>query len=321
MRGVYYRYNAETDNFERIYPTIWGRLRSVFMLILGCGIVSLVVYVLCYRSFGTPTERQLREENLKLQREYGILKLRVEQAVQVLRKIEDRDRKLYRILLQNDSIVYRPIFVSYQSKVRRNELQDINVPSIVTLFNNEVELLEKRLYEQIQSFEELTEQLRNLDDKVAYIPSILPLERRYAEVIGTFGVKSELNPSSTKSHEGVDFIAPVGVPVYATAQGKVTKIDKGEDGFNITVQHGSDYTSFYSHLGEVVVKQEQDITKGEVIGFIGELEKSFTSSYLHYEVRYKNQPENPLNYFYLDFTPEEYEDYLRKAEEAVRVID
>lgn len=314
MRGVYYRYNAETDNFERIYPTIWGRLRSVFMLILGCGVVSIVVYVLCYRSFGTPAERQLREENLKLKREYGMLKRRVDQAVQVLRKIEDRDRKLYRVLLQNDSIVYRPIFVSYQSDVRRNELQDINVPTIVTLFNSDVELLEQRLYEQIRSFEELNEQVRTMDKELAYIPSMLPLERRYAEVSATFGVNSDLDHSGVKSHEGIDFIAPVGVPVYATAQGKVISIDKKAGGFNVSIQHGSNYASFYSHLGEIIVNQDQDISRGEVIGFIGE-------SGLHYEVKYKNQPENPLNYFYLDFTPEEYEDYLRNAENAVKLMD
>ena len=320
MRGVYYKYNAETDNFERIYPTVWGRLRTVFLLVMGGGIIAVIVYLLCYYSFGTPAERHLRDENIKLRREYGMLKRRMDQAIQVLRKIEDRDRKIYRILLQNDSVVYRPAFMSYQSNVKRNELQDINVPAIVRVFNNDVELLEERLYEQIQSFGELENQLKTLEGEISIIPSILPIERRYAEISGTFGLNLDLGHNS-KFHEGIDFIVPVGIPVYATAHGKVIDIYKSGSGFTVVIRHSPDYKSLYSHLGEVIVKQGQEVLRGEVIGFVGDTEKSSASSPLHYEVRYKDRAENPLNYFYLDFTPEEYEEYLLRAEDATKVID
>ncbi len=319
MRGVYYRYNTETDNFERIYPSVWDRLRVAILLVICCGITAVVIYVICYYSFSTSVERQLREDNLKLQREYVILRRRVEQTGHILRKIEDRDRTLYNILLQNDSMASSPTFITYQNKIKHNKLQDMDSHKIIKAFNNEVDLLEHRLYEQIQFFKELDEQLRTMDRELCKIPSVLPLERRYAELVGTFGLN--LTHRGSKFHEGVDFIAPTGVPVYATAHGRVVNIDNNSSGFNVTLQHEGAYTSVYSHLGKIIVKQGQEVVKGEVIGFVGETEKNTSSSYLHYEVRYNNQPENPLDYFYLDFTPEEYERYLNRAEDAVKVID
>ncbi len=82
----------------------------------------------------------------------------------------------------------------------------------------------------------------------------------------------------------------------------------------------SDLLTRYGHLSKILVKEGQMVSRGEKIGEVGSTGKS-TGPHLHYEVRFKDEPQNPVNYYFMDITPEAYEQMIRLAENAGHVMD
>ncbi|MDE5811487.1 MAG: M23 family metallopeptidase, partial [Muribaculaceae bacterium] len=86
------------------------------------------------------------------------------------------------------------------------------------------------------------------------------------------------------------------------------------------IDHGYNYTTRYAHLSEILVKPGQKISRGDLIGKVGSTGKS-TGSHLHYEVRFKDVPQNPVNYYFQDLTPEQYAVMIQEADNAGHVMD
>ena len=122
----------------------------------------------------------------------------------------------------------------------------------------------------------------------------------------------------------MDFAAPIGTPIYATGDGIIEKTknsrSKKDYGNYILINHGYDYQSFYAHLDKVLVSKGQKIKRGDLIGYVGNTGKS-TAPHLHYEVRYKKQKINPINFYHNDLSPEEYEQMLFMASQVNQSFD
>ena len=118
-----------------------------------------------------------------------------------------------------------------------------------------------------------------------------------------------------------DYSADIGTPVYATGDGTVELAgwNKGY-GNSIDISHGYNYLTRYAHLSEILVRQGQKVRRGDMIGKVGNTGKS-TGPHLHYEVRLHGQPQNPVNYYFYDLTPEQYDDLIRLSENAGHVMD
>jgi murein DD-endopeptidase MepM/ murein hydrolase activator NlpD len=128
----------------------------------------------------------------------------------------------------------------------------------------------------------------------ANVPSIWP-------VVGLLrsGVGMRSNPfggSSVEFHKGQDISAPMGTPVFATADG-VVAIARWMKGYGkgIYVDHGNGITTRYGHLSRIDVVEGQPIKRGEQLGLVGSTGRS-TGPHLHYEVRINGQPTSPLPY-------------------------
>lgn len=136
-----------------------------------------------------------------------------------------------------------------------------------------------------------------------------------------YGVRRDPIYGSSKFHAGLDFAAKTGTPVFATADGVVTEAGR-QSGYGncIDISHGYNYLTRYAHLSEVLVKPGQEVKRGEMIGKVGSTGKS-TGPHLHYEVRFKGEPQNPVNYYFMDVTPEQYAEMVQLAENAGHVMD
>ncbi|HPJ45038.1 MAG TPA: peptidoglycan DD-metalloendopeptidase family protein [Tenuifilaceae bacterium] len=131
---------------------------------------------------------------------------------------------------------------------------------------------------------------------VAELPSIKPLDKISVSV--DFGV-TFLNPFTKKevTHNGIDFRAPLGTPVKATANGVVAKaMEKGNWGNLVVIQHGEEHQTWYAHLNEYIVKEGDTVKKGQVIGYVGNSGQS-TGPHLHYMVMKNGEAVNPNDYF------------------------
>ncbi len=95
-------------------------------------------------------------------------------------------------------------------------------------------------------------------------------------------------------HNGVDFSLPVGTPVLATGDGRVTRVENHPfAGKYIEIRHGGHYATRYLHLNRILVKRGQSVRRGERIALSGNTGRS-TGPHLHFELHVKGRPVNPL---------------------------
>jgi len=129
--------------------------------------------------------------------------------------------------------------------------------------------------------------------ELADAPSMWPLEGRVAS---SFGERVDPINGEGAFHTGVDIDAPYGTPVRAAADGEVTGADMVAGyGREVVLDHGHDVRTLYGHLSAIAVVAGQHVTRGQVIGYVGQSGRA-TGPHLHYEVRVHNVPVNPHKY-------------------------
>jgi len=123
-------------------------------------------------------------------------------------------------------------------------------------------------------------------------------------------------------HTGMDFPSETGTPVYATGDGKVINVESNYWGYGniVLIDHGFGYQTMYAHLSAFKAKIGQVVKRGEVIGLVGSTGKS-TAPHLHYEVLRNGEKVNPVNYYYNDLSPAEYEEMLKAASSSGTSFD
>jgi murein DD-endopeptidase MepM/ murein hydrolase activator NlpD len=165
-----------------------------------------------------------------------------------------------------------------------------------------VHLLEQQwwLAQSQQKAEVLQDQLDQLYEifqqksvALSATPSILPV-RGY--VISGFGARIDPFTGAPDFHTGVDVFAPYGTPVVATAAGQVVFAGpQGTYGQLIIIDHGFGIFTYYGHLSKVLIRKGDRVQRWQVIGLVGSSGRS-TGPHVHYEIRYQNQPLNPLQF-------------------------
>ncbi|MAJ44371.1 MAG: peptidase M23 [Candidatus Marinimicrobia bacterium] len=132
------------------------------------------------------------------------------------------------------------------------------------------------------------------------IPAIIPLDKSICEFTSGYGIRRDPFSGKKKRHDGHDFSAKIGTPVYATADGVITKSHYwGSYGNYIEIDHGYGYKTVYAHLNKRKVKKRQTVSRGDIIGTLGNTGKS-TAPHLHYEIKKNNKRINPKDYYFTD---------------------
>ncbi len=321
MKQVYYKYNPETDNYERVYPSIKDKLLGLTK-ILVCGLlIAAGVITIVYLCYDTPTERNLRTENRQLKTQYNILSRRLENSLKVMRNIQSRDDNFYRVMMQMDPLSRGQRLAGLENDFRYSELKGQSDSKLIKELTHRLDLFDRSLYAQSLSFDELKAMAGKQQDKINHIPSVLPINIEDYTMSSGYGYRRDPVYGSSAFHAGLDFAAQQGTAVYATADGRISHADwKGGYGNCIDIEHGYNYLTRYGHLSKILVKDGQMVRRGEKIGEVGSTGKS-TGPHLHYEVRFKDEPQNPINYYFMDITPEEYDQMIHLAENAGHVMD
>ena len=298
MRKVYYIYNPKTRTYDRIYPTVRQRaisiLRRLFVgMGLGAGSFIILLFI-----FGSPSEKELRIENARLLAQYNVLSHRLDEALGVMQDIQQRDDNLYRVLLQADPVSDAIRKAGYGGTNRYEQLMDMANAELVMNTTQKMDMLNRQLYIQSKSFDEVVDLCKGHDEMLKCIPAIMPVSNKdLKKTASGYGTRIDPIYNTPKFHAGMDFSANIGTPVYATGDGKVIKAG-WETGYGnlIQVDHGFGYVTWYAHLSKYKVRPGQKVVRGEVIGEVGNTGKS-TGPHLHYEVHVKGKVQNPVNYF------------------------
>lgn len=322
MRKVYYIYNPQTRTYDRVYPTFRQRVLNVLKRLFvgmgfGAGSFILLIWI-----FGSPSEKELRIENSRLLAQYNVLSRRLDDALEVMQGIQQRDDNLYRVVLQADPVVDAVRKAGYGGTNRYEELMDMANSDLVVNTTQKMDMLNRQLYIQSKSFDEVVELLKDHDEMLRCIPAIQPVANKNLKYTASgYGMRIDPIYKTTKFHAGMDFSANIGTPVYATGDGVVKKAG-WQSGYGkiIIINHGFGYETWYAHLNDYDVRVGQKVVRGEVIGEVGNTGKS-TGPHLHYEVHVKGKVVNPVNYYFMDLSAEEYDKMIELAANHGKVFD
>ena len=322
MRKVYYIYNPKTRSYDRIYPTFRQRVLHVMKrLFVGMGF-GAGSFILLLWIFGSPSEKELRIENSRLLAQYNVLSRRLDEALNVMQGIQQRDDNLYRVVLQADPVADAVRKAGYGGTTRYEDLMDLANADLVVNTTQKMDVLNRQLYIQSKSFDEVVDLCKNNDEMLKCIPAIQPVSNKnLKQTASGYGYRIDPIYKTTKFHSGMDFSANIGTPVYATGDGRVVKVG-WESGYGklIKIDHGFGYMTWYAHLNDYNVRVGQKVVRGEVIGKVGNTGKS-TGPHLHYEVHVKGKVVNPVNYYFMDLSAEDYDKMIEIAANHGKVFD
>ena len=296
-KKIFYIYNPKTLTYERVYPSLRQRIIVVLRHLFVGSILSIGVIVAFYFWFGSPKEELLKMENEQMQTQYKVLSKRVDAALEVL-----------------NNGIYNPS--------RYENLLQMSDAELVVSTSQKVDNLARQVYVQCNSMNELVKLAQGQEERIKHIPAIQPVSNKdLKRTASGYGYRIDPIYKTTKFHQGMDFSANVGTPVYVTGNGRV--VETGwQQGFGNTVviDHGYDYKTRYAHLSKILVRKGQEVIRGEEIAEVGNTGKS-TGPHLHYEVLYKGKAQNPINYYFFDLSPEDYDRMTQLAENQGRVMD
>lgn len=321
MRKVYYRYNPTTESYERVYPSRGQRVWAWTKYILEGIAISAAILITLYIFIDLPKEKALRRENELLRAKVDQIDDRLNTAIGVMDDLAERDNNFYRVIMQVNPLTVRQRYAGLEI-FRSGDLTGLPDDEKLEEVNRKLNLLERQVYVQSLSFDRLVEAVNQSSDRISHIPAIQPVSQEdMTQMASGYGWRVDPIYGTSKHHDGMDFAAPTGTPVYATGDGTVTLAGwNNAYGNCIDINHGYSYTTRFAHLSEILVHPGQRVKRGDLIGKVGNTGKS-TGSHLHYEVRLKGVPQNPVNYYFQDLSPEEYALMVDASENAAHVMD
>ena len=289
-------------------------LRFVLILLAFLGI-AVIFAILLFTFFKSPKEKmQARElEYMKLQ--YEIMNDRLDNLEVLMADMEQRDNNLYRVMFEADPIPSSLRRSGFSGADRYADLYGYKNSTQVVSAARKLDVIASQLYNQSVSYDTLFALARNKSAMLAHIPAIFPLKGTDIKYISSyFGHRPDPIYKVEKFHSGIDFSAQMGTEAYATGDGVVYDVEKGHWGYGnmVTIDHGFGYKTRYAHLQKAAVRKGQKVKRGQCIGFIGNTGKT-TGVHLHYEVLKNDVQIDPINFFYNDLTPDEYEQILQQS--------
>lgn len=232
-------------------------------------------------------QRTIEEQNTQM---YSVVnKLRDVQSD--LNRVQQFDTKL-RLMMNMDkdmgevALNGQDDFATSYLPLHRQELMARKMHAFLRQLSDETRLEEVRQQEILRS-------MRANRSLLASLPSIWPTE---GFITSRFGSRPSPFTSQAETHKGMDISNKPGTPIYATAQGVVSMAGSdGAYGISAQVQHGGGIVTKFAHMQRVLVKEGQQVQRGDLIGHMGNTGRS-TGPHLHYEVRLNGVSVNPMRY-------------------------
>jgi len=325
MSKIKYRFNHETLSYHKIETTFKKRLIKTLPSVISAFVFGLAGILIYAYTFDSPKERQLKRENRQLTIQYTILEKKIQQVESVLSDLQFRDDNIYRTIFEVEPIPDSYRNAGFGGINKYEELEGYDNSDLVINTSLKLDKLIKKTYIQSKSFDEIVRLAKNKEKWLASMPAIVPiLFKDHYKFLSHFGTRYDpVYKNTVKMHEGIDLAGSIGTNVRASGNGivKLAEYTGGGYGNEIIIDHGFGYTTRYAHLSKIMVTAGQKVTRGEIIGKLGSTGKS-TGPHLHYEVRKNNIPLNPINFFYLDMTPAEYDKMIElSAQEGGIALD
>jgi murein DD-endopeptidase MepM/ murein hydrolase activator NlpD len=271
--------------------------------------LSVVIISFSFYNTKSYIQNEAAKENQSLRQQISVLNKDLNLILDVLNEIQNKDDNIYRAIFEADPYPeYKRKLGTGGNPIKFKKYENIEYGDLVIEILQKVELIEKKLASQSKSFDEVFEITKEKQKMVKAIPSIQPINNRdLTRIASGFGMRMHPIYKILKMHQGMDFTAPIGTEIYATGDGVVEKVGwTGGYGKTIMINHGYGYKTRYAHCSKYKCKKGQKVNRGDLIGYVGNTGQS-TGPHLHYEVFKNKRQINPVNFFFNDLSPEEYD--------------
>lgn len=298
MRTSTYFYNASTCQYERAKL----KPKNVIGYCVGLLVVVGVMFMFLATAFDRLTESDreaaLRRENRALDKHQIILVSQLSEIEQTLTQLKQKDQELYQKLFEEASTQTTIVPAGDKKAILLASESEFNTRlKELTLKSSALKVQAESTNEQVFGNFNITHNDLKL---LNAIPTLQPIANPNLNLLVS-GFGTRINPfhKGKYKHPGIDFAAPRGTEVFATAPGKVIDINKSNlqagYGNSIDIDHGHGFITRYAHLETVTVKMGQKISKKTVIGTVGNSGGSI-APHVHYEVILKGENVDPIIY-------------------------
>ena len=323
MAKVKYYYDTKTLSYKRIELSVANKIKKILYFFFGSALTGFFMVVIFLQFFDSPKEKILNREIQQLSIQYKIIQNKLEKAEIVLDDLQKRDDNIYRLIFEADPIPKSIRKAGYGGVNRYQDLTGFNNSELVISTSKKIDQVTKQLYIQSKSFDEIIDLAKNKTTMLASIPAIQPVSNKdLSRMASGFGNRIHPIYKTKKFHAGMDFSAKTGTPIYATGDGEISKVKRSRKGYgnHVVINHGFGYKTLYAHMSKYIVKKRQKVKRGDIIGYVGNTGTS-VAPHLHYEVHKDGKKINPVNFYYNDLTPKQFEKMLLISSQSNQSFD
>jgi murein DD-endopeptidase MepM/ murein hydrolase activator NlpD len=325
MAKVKYYYDSENLAYRKIKVKKRKKIGFAVLFLLAAALFGFFSFVVLLNTpyFDTPKDRLLLREIENLKLNYAVLNKKMDQVDNAIEAIEERDNNLYRTYFNTAPIPEEERKAGFTDVDRYKALEGYDNTKLVLQTTKRVDVLTKELAIQSKSLDHILKLAKEKNKLLAAIPAIQPVRNENLKRMASgFGYRTDPFTKVRKMHEGMDFTAKTGTPIFATGDGVVKQADNRASGFgnHVVIRHGYGYETLYAHLSKYNCKPGQRIKRGDIIGYVGSTGRS-EGPHLHYEVHKDGRVVNPLNFYYGNISAVEYVAISKLANQENQSLD
>lgn len=300
-------FQEEQISFKQRVKIILGYLIS------GAGIAVIVWSLFFTGILESPEKFYLNIINDNLISEVSSVNEKFDNISNQLAHVQKRDDNFYRVISEISPIPASVRQAGFGGTDKYHYLDGFDNSELLIESAKKGDILLNQLFIQSKSYDTVIYFARNKQDSLLAAPGIIPVSPgEYHRISDPFGKRVHPITGKVHKHTGIDIAARIGKPIHAAGNGKVISIRKSNIGYGnrVIISHGYGFKTLYAHMNEIKVKQGDDITRGQVIGTVGNTGSS-TGPHLHYEVIFKNIRRNPEFYYIEDLTDSEFKEMTK----------
>lgn len=324
MSKAKYRFNTKSLTYEKVKISVKEIVWRVLSY-LATGIVFATITIIIARQFlPSPTEKKKNREIEALQLQYDLLNSKMARIEEVLKDVEDRDDNIYRTIFEAEPLPKSVRFGGSGGSDKYAAFEGFDNEELLKYTTERLDKISKRLYVQTKSFDEVVQLAKSKEQLIASIPAIMPINQKDLShaVTSGFGWRTHPIYKTQEFHPGMDFSAEQGTPIYATGDGVIERADNLAQGYgnHVVINHGFGYQTLYGHMSRIKAIQGKKVKRGELIGYVGSTGLS-TAPHLHYEVIKNGEKVNPINFYYNDLSPQQYQQLVEMSKQSTQSFD
>lgn len=326
MRKEKFVYNTQTLRYEKVVTSVRNRLLRAFGFVCAAIFTAFVFTLILHRYTTSPKEKILLSEITQLKAELQESKREYERMDDFLVNLYERDAYAHRLIFGMDPIdegVWEGGTGGHNQYEEYEQFK--NSGSQMVELKQKIAKMKRQMVLESKSLDTIINLAKEKEQMFAAIPSIKPVRKdklaRNIRLLSGFGMRIHPILKVPKMHNGIDFTAPTGTPIYSTGAGTVIRAEYSRTFGNVVeIDHGFGYRSLYGHMHTSDVKKGDKVPRGHQIGTVGSTGRS-TAPHCHYEVFYKGRQVNPIHFCMDGLTAEEYSVLTEAAERPNQALD